>query len=191
MSKSNNTSTAVAKKPFCGACQKAGKTEQEYTSHWTRSNPGKDGTVTCPFILNSVCGYCRNSGHWKKFCPVLEQKEKDKKKSQYQKSAVSVEDKQKSVNIFSLLEEEDNNNTPTESFPALSSVPVMNKELKMSWVSVVNKQPPAPPPTKPTVAVVENPPMKKIKEYVRYIGKWADAESSDEEEDYLPVGKLA
>ena len=56
-----------SKTPFCGACQKAGKTPEEYNSHWTNAK----GILTCPFILSSECGYCHQLGHWTKSCPKL------------------------------------------------------------------------------------------------------------------------
>jgi hypothetical protein len=65
----------VSKKTaFCAVCQKAGKSEKEYTSHFTKSKPGEGGVVTCPTILNSVCTYCREKGHFKSACPKLELK---------------------------------------------------------------------------------------------------------------------
>lgn len=59
-------------KPYCRACHNAGKTIEDYTSHWTRSSPGSDGVIICPLILSSECGYCHAVGHWTKFCPVIE-----------------------------------------------------------------------------------------------------------------------
>jgi len=55
--------------PYCGTCHKAGKSISEYTNHWTRSEPGPNGTITCPLILNSICSYCKQKGHWNKYCP--------------------------------------------------------------------------------------------------------------------------
>ena len=60
--------------PYCKTCHKAGKSYNEYTNHWTRDKPGKDGNIICPVILNTVCNYCKEKGHWIKFCPVLSSK---------------------------------------------------------------------------------------------------------------------
>jgi len=49
--------------PYCGTCRNAGKSRAEYTNHWTRSEPGPGGTITCPLILN-----CHKKGHWAKYC---------------------------------------------------------------------------------------------------------------------------
>ena len=60
--------------PYCRTCHKAGKSYNEYTNHWTRDKPGKDGNIICPVILNTVCNYCKEKGHWIKFCPSLSSK---------------------------------------------------------------------------------------------------------------------
>ena len=67
----NHGTTTTTTKPYCRACHNAGKPIDEYTSHWTRSSPGSGGVITCPLILSSECGYCHQTGHWTKFCPVL------------------------------------------------------------------------------------------------------------------------
>jgi hypothetical protein len=54
--------------PFCGTCKNAGRPYSEYTSHFTKSVPGAHGIVTCPLILNSVCGQCKQRGHFTNFC---------------------------------------------------------------------------------------------------------------------------
>ena len=56
--------------PYCGTCRNAGKSRAEYTNHWTRSEPGPGGTITCPLILSTTCGRCHNIGHWAKYCTV-------------------------------------------------------------------------------------------------------------------------
>lgn len=54
--------------PFCSTCKNAGRPYSEYTSHFTKSVPGPRGIVTCPLILNSVCGNCQQRGHFTNFC---------------------------------------------------------------------------------------------------------------------------
>lgn len=61
--------------PYCRTCHKAGKSYSEYTNHWTRDKPGEDGTIICPVILNTVCNYCKEKGHWLKYCPNLSKKQ--------------------------------------------------------------------------------------------------------------------
>ena len=55
-------------KIFCGVCHKAGKTESEYTSHYTKSEPGPKGIVTCPIIKNNQCNKCGKYGHFQDYC---------------------------------------------------------------------------------------------------------------------------
>ena len=66
------------KKTFCKVCFDAGKTEQEYTSHFLKDRPGPNGKVVCPTLLLTECRYCRKHGHFKSHCPVLEERKRDK-----------------------------------------------------------------------------------------------------------------
>jgi len=76
---SHNTASASAvEKPFCGVCYNSGKTEKEYTSHYTKSVPGPKGFVCCPTILDHTCEYCKEKGHFKVNCRVLKHNEKMK-----------------------------------------------------------------------------------------------------------------
>ena len=64
---------------YCDVCYGAGKSFEEYTSHYVKSKVGPDGVVTCPTILNSICTYCKKKGHFKSACEVLKNKNKNKK----------------------------------------------------------------------------------------------------------------
>ena len=70
---SSKLSKSAVKKstPYCATCHKANQPVSVYTGHWTKSSPGPEGVVVCPLILNTVCKYCRQSGHWTKYCPKL------------------------------------------------------------------------------------------------------------------------
>jgi hypothetical protein len=57
--------------PFCRTCFNAGLTKEEYTSHWTRKSIDPNSEIICPLILEAICSYCKEKGHWKKYCPVL------------------------------------------------------------------------------------------------------------------------
>lgn len=56
---------------FCKVCQDAGKTEVEYTSHFTRETPDPTSKVVCPTLLSQECRYCLKKGHTVKYCKVL------------------------------------------------------------------------------------------------------------------------
>lgn len=74
--KNNSRASSTKDEKFCGVCHKAGKSKEEYTSHYTKTTPGSNGIVICPTILNSNCTYCKKTGHFKLQCTVLSQKEK-------------------------------------------------------------------------------------------------------------------
>ena len=57
--------------PYCRTCHKAGKTYEQYTNHWTRSEPGPNGIITCPLIINTTCSRCKLTGHWAKYCTAI------------------------------------------------------------------------------------------------------------------------
>ena len=60
--------------PFCATCMKIGKSKEEYTSHFTKSSSGPEGVVTCPTILNAICSYCKQKGHFKNSCGEIARK---------------------------------------------------------------------------------------------------------------------
>jgi hypothetical protein len=71
-SSSRNTTsrnTAPKPKPFCVVCRDAGKSEEEYTSHFVKDQPGPNGKVVCPTLLNQACRICHNTGHTSSYCP--------------------------------------------------------------------------------------------------------------------------
>ena len=66
----NKRSQMTSEKKFCGVCHKAGKSEKEYTSHYTKSTPGPNGIVVCPTILSNHCNKCNGYGHFSDHCSV-------------------------------------------------------------------------------------------------------------------------
>lgn len=58
----------VVVKPCCKVCKDAGKSAQEYGSHWPKD---KEGVTVCPTLLSQECRYCEEFGHTVKYCPVL------------------------------------------------------------------------------------------------------------------------
>jgi hypothetical protein len=83
MSRNAKISPSVNKKPYCKVCFDAGKPESEYTSHWVRTLPDRNGnsSVTCPTLLGTECRYCFKFGHTAKFCPVIEKNRKEKERA--------------------------------------------------------------------------------------------------------------
>lgn len=68
----NTITIAPENSPYCKTCHKAGRSQEEYTSHWTRRTPDPRSDIICPLILESVCTNCKKTGHWKKYCPEVE-----------------------------------------------------------------------------------------------------------------------
>lgn len=56
------------KVPYCDVCFKAGKDKSVYSNHWIRETPDPNSPITCPLILSTVCGYCKETGHSIKYC---------------------------------------------------------------------------------------------------------------------------
>ena len=64
MNSNSNNSKINSNKPFCKVCKDAGKTEKEYTSHYTKNR----GVTICPTLLSTICSHCGKSGHIKSYC---------------------------------------------------------------------------------------------------------------------------
>ena len=67
VSKSNQSTKQYEQ--FCSFCFHSKRPEEEFSSHWVKDK--KDGTVTCPLLLENVCGYCKGKGHTPKHCERL------------------------------------------------------------------------------------------------------------------------
>jgi hypothetical protein len=160
----NNNST-VPKKSYCKVCHDAGKSESEYTTHYVRSLPDRNGksTVTCPILLAIECKYCHNSGHTIKYCPVIIKNKKNeenalkKMNSQCQQQSEMNKKKaesqhKKNVSGFNALyidsDDEDDAAAPPKSngkhvtikdeFPALCPAKPV-QPLVTGWASILTK----------------------------------------------------
>jgi hypothetical protein len=69
MSSRNTTASVFATKPYCKVCYDAGRPEKEYTSHFVKDQPGPQGKVICPTLLNQACRICNKTGHTSSYCP--------------------------------------------------------------------------------------------------------------------------
>lgn len=81
MSFSRNTSSVAssvaASTPFCKVCRDAGRPEKEYTSHYVKDQPGPNGKVVCPTLLNQACRICNQSGHTSTYCPQYRPRDRE------------------------------------------------------------------------------------------------------------------
>lgn len=145
--KQNNNKVTPAVKPFCKVCHDAGKTEKEYTSHFVKSEPGPNGKVVCPTLLNQVCRYCYNPGHTAGYCPIIaenkareekEQKMKAKQeafeKREAEKATPKVVEKKKPTNIFAALD--DSSDTDKEVKTVAKKNKKSNKVVPVAAVAV-------------------------------------------------------
>lgn len=161
----NTSKPTEIKKPYCKVCFDAGKPESEYTSHWVRTLPDRSGktTVTCPTLLDTECRYCYNFGHTTKFCPAIEQQEKERERADRKAKAEVLEKKKpkiqekKSGSVFAALMDSDSEDEtpakvskvskPVEKFPVLCTqvkkikveLPKPKQEAKSGWAAIVAK----------------------------------------------------
>ena len=83
-SSSRNTastaSTVPAKTgPYCKVCHDAGRPEKEYTSHYVKDQPGPQGKVICPTLLNQSCRICNKTGHTSSYCSQYRRREEPRR----------------------------------------------------------------------------------------------------------------
>lgn len=65
--------------PFCKVCYDAGLPVADYTAHFVKSNPGPDGQVVCPTLLNQKCRICHNPGHTSTYCSQYRPRRDDRR----------------------------------------------------------------------------------------------------------------
>ena len=128
------------RKPYCKVCHDAGKSEEIYTSHYVRSDPGPNGKVVCPTLLANQCKYCCKQGHTASHCKEINKNNKEaakmEAKKNYRSNQENKEETKKTIkknNLFDILEEEEitkenykenykkEKKIVKEDFPALTS----------------------------------------------------------------------
>jgi hypothetical protein len=134
------------KKPYCKVCQDAGKPESEYTNHYVRSLPDRNGKtiVTCPTLNSTACRCCNKMGHTTKFCPEIKNNRKEYKRDEY--AATKVYDATKGLlhnktatkpsTIYNVLMESDEEDIrkPTEK-----PVATEKSVATVSWANIAAK----------------------------------------------------
>jgi hypothetical protein len=181
------------KKPYCKVCFDARKSESEYTSHWVRSLPDRNGktTVTCPTLLNTECRYCYQTGHTTKFCKQLEKPKRVQQVKQVQKQQ---QVQKKPASVFTALIDSDSEEEEPE--PAHKEKEPTRSEC---WASIVAKPAEA---KKVEVVVTTKPGLILLSDYIKipepkcepkaapWIKKpiqvrksWADESDEDDEDD--------
>lgn len=132
----NNRNAAPARKPFCKVCHDAGKPESEYTNHYVRSLPDKQGNtkVTCPTLLNTECRYCYGIGHTAKFCPAIAARKKTEERAHREEERRATQKpivKPKAQpNAYSVLQFDDDEAEPTQTPAVKEEWPALGEPSK-------------------------------------------------------------
>lgn len=66
--RNNNGAAALNNNPFCKVCYDAGLPTEKYTSHYVKDQPGPNGRVVCPTLLDQKCLICGVPGHTSSYC---------------------------------------------------------------------------------------------------------------------------
>jgi hypothetical protein len=87
-SSSRNTASSSAPvkgapRPYCKVCHDAGRPEKEYTSHYVKDQPGPQGKVICPTLLNQSCRICNKTGHTSSYCSQYRRREEPRREERY------------------------------------------------------------------------------------------------------------
>jgi hypothetical protein len=69
--------------PYCKVCHDAGKPKSEYTNHFVKDQPGPNGKVICPTLLNQACRICHKTGHTSSYCPQYKSRRDDYREERY------------------------------------------------------------------------------------------------------------
>ena len=198
---------APIRKPYCKVCHDAGKPESDYTSHYVRSLPDKQGNskVLCPTLLNTECRFCFGLGHTAKFCPAIAAKQKTDDRNRRNEERLAREPLQQVKKPdadrrggFSVLIDDAELDTPSENvvkeeFPALGA-PSQRVQIG-GYAAAASKPIPivAAKPTLPSGFQVlqkgaayektEPEPVKKPTFVARMITRWAEWDTDDENEE--------
>ena len=126
------SSRMSSNKKYCKVCHDSGKSEKEYTSHFTRENRNPNARIICPILKALECRYCCKSGHTVKYCPVLKTNKNYKKEKNTKENNTKVIEKKEETNKFACLydEESDDENEVAPVKPTVSYASVLKTEQK-------------------------------------------------------------
>ena len=170
---------------FCKVCKDAGKSEKEYTSHFTRSKPGQDGVLVCPYLLSIECRYCHEKGHTPKYCKKVMENQNYRKQQQTTPTrpkllvVPNAPQRPKASNKFDCLDLDEEN--PVQKPKLLSKKDIQYPQLSQNtkskskpkskptnlWAELASKKP-MPDGPKPIVSVVDDARLKAIQEHKKW-----------------------
>ena len=139
-------------KPFCKVCKDFGKPESVFTSHFVRQTTHPNSPVTCPTILNNICQYCGEKGHFVSSCSLKKTQLKEEKLfllSQKKVEKINNEEVKnvKTKNVFDILNEEDSSSSDEEEeerevevkdSEVISENVTIRKRKYINWASIVD-----------------------------------------------------
>jgi len=187
--KNVNASAPIQK--YCKVCHDAGKSEAEYRSHFIRETRDPSSKITCPTLLALECRYCYKNGHTVKYCPVLKDKEKHRKRKEssarrieaQQKTEVKPKGKSTKSNVFDCLDSDSEEEVVVqkpvkEEFPVLCE-PVLTRtqSVSMNYAAVLSK---------PVAIKPVQPKQYAIKEVIVYTAEQAEANAKAEAASTYP-----
>ena len=91
---SSSSTTGRAPTPFCKVCRDAGRPESEYTSHFVKDQPGPNGKVVCPMLLNQACRICEKPGHTSSYCPQYRSRREEPRREEPRREERYIEREQ-------------------------------------------------------------------------------------------------
>ena len=136
--KNNRPQIYSARKPCCKVCKDAGKSENEYSTHYVKD---LNGQVTCPTLLSQECRFCHKKGHTISHCSELAKKKESEARIQSAKPPLSPPKKEvKKSNVFAYLEinsdeSESEDEKEQNEFPALAPPVVATQKTAPSTTS--------------------------------------------------------
>jgi ribosomal protein L12E/L44/L45/RPP1/RPP2 len=123
----NKSQMFSARKPCCKVCKDAGKSENEYSSHYVKD---LNGQVTCPTLLSQECRFCRRKGHTTSHCSELAKKKEKETRMLTAKPPISPPKKEvKKSNVFAYLEMNSDDSESEDEFPAVAPVIALQKTI--------------------------------------------------------------
>ena len=218
ISNSNSTATSSKKKTVakelvllmhCPVCLSAGKSKEEYTSHFVRETPSPQSAVTCPLILNNECSYCREIGHFPSTCSSLANLKREKKNDEKEdrriqfdlskniaKTNSAVQSKSIFAAAFGSDSDSDSDETPKKKrIPKKVSIDISNniihqdKKAKTSVSSVIAVAENTAKLTQSNFPTMMTEPFKKAVPNLPSIENWAKIAARPAREVAAPIAK--
>ncbi len=167
----------------CKFCKDAGKSVEEYTSHFIRATMDPNSRIVCPTLLAIECRFCFQLGHTVSKCKKLASRGKNVQDAPVKKS-YDKQERVQVVNPFDLLSEmgdsDDEEEATIGSSDAMSCMDCdtvsTGSTLVMTYAQMLNK------PVPMAEASHEDAYSRlSLVKKTRYMRSWADDSDSDEE----------